>query len=88
MTTTRDPLAVLQDSLEWNWLDDDAPDHIRKQVREAIAQVEALVEGMRDVLNVGRGTSGRIILELDDEARARECLAPFTPGQDSEGGGQ
>ena len=40
-----------------------------------IAAAPDLLEALEAVLNAGRGTSGRIILDADDEAVARAAIA-------------
>lgn len=42
---------------------------------QLIAAAPDLLEALEAVLNAGRGTSGRIILDEEDEARARAAIA-------------
>ncbi|WP_202844740.1 hypothetical protein [Luteimonas saliphila] len=89
MTTTRDPLAVLRqmqvNSCHFrNGLPVLAAHHDGEYLREleAIAQVEALVEAARDSLE-----TGFYVASTPTRSRLSAALKAFTPGQDSEGGG-
>lgn len=50
--------------------DDDAIAH-------AINHVDALADALESVLNTSRGTSGRIIIEIDDEQKLVAALAAY-----------
>lgn len=86
---SRDPMAVL--SLAASMAECGVP---QAEVDEAIAQVEALVEAMRNIERMRPGTPTMDMWAKVGDPKAiayryqrvaREALAPFTAGQDSEG---
>ena len=50
-------------------------DSFRRVLERVTKERNALAKALRDVLEVGRGTSGRLILELPDEDKIRDVLS-------------